>query len=134
MASKATPDAPALLERKLALLRELFALTQQGLLLTDLEELTPIQARQDALIAEVTRLDEDLAALPPAPAKVLEPWQAEAARVIEDILENGRALEARIGRERSRLQAELRSVDRQQRLTRYLEGARQKGTHIDLKK
>ncbi len=58
----------------------------------------------------------------------------EIAEMVEAILENQRALEARMSDEYSRLRKELRDLDRESRLKQYLELQKQVESKIDLKK
>lgn len=120
-------------EQKLALLREVLVLTQQSLLLVDLEGLTPLLDRKDGLIREIQLIDEALA-LHDAAAPEAEALREEQAEVVQAVLENERTLEARIEQEYSRLRRELRDFDQETRLRHYLERARPKGGTVDLKK
>jgi glutathione S-transferase len=122
----------ALLERKLGLIREVFATTQQELLLVNLAGLTPLLERKQELIGEVARIDEALAEQGAPPQET--PQQEEIAEVVRAILENERTLEARINEERSQLREEMRELDRQTRLREYLERQKQTESRIDIKK
>jgi glutathione S-transferase len=122
----------ALLERKLGLIREVFATTQQELLLVNLAGLTPLLERKQELIGEVARIDEALAEQGAPPPEA--PQQEEIAEVVRAILENERTLEARINEERSQLREEMRELDRQTRLREYLERQKQTESRIDIKK
>ncbi len=113
------------------LLRELLALTQRALLLVDLDGLEPLLERKEALIAALRALDEGAAEdKPPAGGAGQD---GEQARLLQAILENERALEARMDEERKRVRQELRDLERQSRLRRYLQrGARR--PKVDLKR
>jgi hypothetical protein len=122
-----------LLEEKLALMKDVFAATQQELLLIDLEGLEPLLERKDRLIAKIGAIDEQLLG---AGGEGLEdaPQFREIEETVEAILENERALEARMREEHARLHEELKELDRQSRLKQYLERQKQTGSAIDLKK
>lgn len=122
-----------LLEQKLALLREFLHLTQQSLLLVDLEGLTPLLERKDGLIREIQLIDEALALHEEAPPDA-ERFREDLAHVVQAVLENERTLEARINEGYSRLRRELRDFDQETRLKQYLERAKPKGGKVDLKK
>ena len=122
-----------LLQQKLILLREVLSLTQQSLLLVDLEGLTPLLERKDGLIREIQLIDEALALHTSLPAEA-EPLREEMAGVVQAVLENERTLEARIEQEYARLRRELRSFDQETQLKQYLERARPKGGTVNLKK
>ena len=128
-----TQTVLSLLEHKLNLLRDVLSLTQQALLLVDLEGLTPLLERKDGSIREMQLIDETLAlhARLPAQAQLLN---EEMAEVVQAVLENERTLEERIEREHARLRRELRDFDQETRLKQYLERARTKGGTVNLKK
>jgi hypothetical protein len=123
----------ALLDQKLTLLREVLALTQRALLLVELEGLTPLLERKNGLIGEVRLLDEALALHGAAPPEAA-PLREEQAEVVQAVLENERALEARIEQEHSRLRRELRDFDQETQLRQYLERSKPKGGWVNLKK
>lgn len=123
----------ALLEQKLALLREFLHLTQQSLLLVNLEGLTPLLERKDGLIREIQLIDETLALHEEAPPDA-ERFREDLAHVVQAVLENERTLEARINEGYSRLRQELRNFDQETRLKQYLERAKPKGGKVNLKK
>lgn len=122
-----------LLEEKLALMNEVFETTQQELLLVDMDGLTPLLERKDRLIEKISAIDEQLSE---AGRQGLDdaPQLLEIAEVVEAILENQHALEARMSEEHSRLRQELRNLDRESRLKEYLERQKQTESKIDLKK
>lgn len=122
-----------LLEEKLALMKDVFAATQQELLLIDLDGLEPLLERKDRLIAKIGAIDERLLG---AGREGMEnaPQFREIAETVEAILENERALEARMREEHARLHEELKELDRQSRLKQYLERQKRTGSAIDLKK
>lgn len=122
-----------LLEQKLALLREFLNLTQQSLLLVNLEGLTPLLERKDGLIREIQLIDEALALHEEAPPDA-ERFREDLAHVVQAVLENERTLEARINEGYSRLRRELRDFDQETRLKQYLERAKPKGGKVNLKK
>jgi hypothetical protein len=128
-----TRTVQVLLEQKLGLLRDVLALTQQALLLVDLEGLTPLLERKDGLIREIQLIDETLALHAAVPARA-EPLREEMRTVVQAVLENERTLEVRIEREHSQLRRELRNFDQETRLKQYLERARTKGGTVNLKK
>jgi hypothetical protein len=132
---RAGGDPAEWMARKVALLRELFALSQRGLLLPELDALDGLLARKGELLTEIDTVDRSLA---PELAKVSQEeagrWQGEVVRLVEAILENEQAMQARIGREQSQLRKELVTFDQEQRLRRYLEGSRNKGRNVNVKK
>jgi hypothetical protein len=122
-----------LMEQKAGLLREVLAVTQQALLLVELEGLTPLLERKDGLIREIRLIDEALALHARLPAEA-DPLREEMAGVVQAVLENERTLEARIEQEYARLRRELRNFDQETQLKQYLERARPKGGTVNLKK
>ena len=140
MASERNPpaqaDAPGLLERKLALLRDVLATTQQQLLLISMDELSPLLERKEALIDEMGQVDRELEALgqEAIPAVEAESWRSELTRLVDAILENERTMEGRMKEERSRLRGELQALERQSRVKQYLESARPQGRTVDIKR
>ena len=129
------PDEGAikLLEEKLALFNQVFETTQQELLLVDMAGLTPLLERKDRLIAKINAIDEQLNK-EGLQGIIDAPQLREIAEMVEAILENQRALEARMSDEYSRLREELRDLDRESRLKQYLERQKQVESKIDLKK
>ncbi len=128
----AKPESAAeLLRQKLSIMNEFLRITQQELLLVNLEGLSPLLDRKDTLIREIARIDAELEKREPPPAEA--PQQQEIARLVGAILENERTLEARINEEHSRLRKEIRELDRQTRLREYLERQRRPEAKIDLK-
>lgn len=123
----------ALLQQKLALFREVLAVTRDCLLLVDLEGLSPLLERKDGLLREVQLVDETLALHAKAPPEA-EVLREEMREVVRSVLENERTLEARIEREFSQLRRELRDYDQETQLRQYLERARPKGGTVNLKK
>lgn len=137
MANK-PPEGPhaesmMLLEEKLALMNQMLETTRQELLLVDLEDLTPLLERKDRLIERIGAIDGQLGE---AGRRELvdAPQVREIAEVVEAILENQSALEARMSEEYSQLRKELRDLDRESRLREYLERQKQTESKIDLKK
>ena len=130
-----SPDADTtrLLEEKLALINQVFETTQQELLLVDVDGLTPLLERKDRLIEKIGSIDEQLRAVG-WQGLVNAPQVREIAEVVEAILENQHALEARMNDEYTRLQKEMRNLDRESRLKEYLERQKQTESKIDLKK
>ena len=128
-----TQAVTALLHQKLGVLRDVLNVTQQCLLLVDLDGLTPLLERKNALIGEVRLIDEALGLHDTQPLEA-EALRAELLEVVQSVLENERTLEARIHKEASRLRAELRDFDQETQLRQYLERARPKGGKVNLKK
>ena len=131
------PGAEALLARKLELMKEVFEASQQELLLVDLELLSPILERKEALFAEIVRIDGELAQ-PARRGRRQNPGETsleqELAEVVSAILENEKTLEARIQEEQSRLREELRNFGRQTRVRHYLDRLTPPGGRINVKK
>ena len=123
----------ALLHQKLGLLRDVLELSQQALLLVDLEGLTPLLRRKDGLIREIGLIDEAIGLHERMPRET-ELVREEMRDVVQAVLENERPLELRIEQEQSRLRQELREFDQETRLKQYLERSRPKGGTVDLKK
>lgn len=130
---QAQQQAMALWRRKVELARAMLQLTAQELLLVDMEGLGELLTRKDALIARIEELDAALGELSVSQDALL-PVQEEYGAVVRDILENERTFEERVDKERSRLRAELRNLERETRLRRYLEGGRPRGGTFDLKR
>jgi hypothetical protein len=129
-------DAEALTGRKLELLKQMLSVTQQQLLLVNLEELAPLLARKEALIEEIKRVDQALEELGrnPLAEGAARAKRNEFARVIDAILTNERTMEARMQDEQARLRGELQALERQSRVKQYLEGARPQGRKVDIKR
>ena len=130
----------SLLEQKLEHLREYQELTQQGLLLVDLDDLDEILERKATLIGQMQELDTALAGhLPPgdAAAGTLSPRAEgllqEVREVIASSLENDQALEERMREEQAHVNQELREIGEESRLRRYLERQQRVGGKIDVK-
>lgn len=124
--------AVALIQRKVAIVREVLELTQRALLLVDLDGLGPLLERKNTLIQQMEEVDGALAgyeALPEDAAPLVE----ELAALLEAVVENEGSMEARIAEEQARLREELKAFDRQTRLRHYLEKAKPKGRAVDLK-
>ncbi len=140
MASERNPpahaDAAGLVERKLALLRDVLARTQEQLLLVSMDELSPLLERKEALIEEMGQVDRELVALGPEAisAAEAESRRSELTRLVDAILENERTMEGRMQEERSRLRGELQALERQSRVKQYLESARPQGRTVDIKR
>ena len=121
-----------MLRQKLIIMHEFLSITQQELLLVDLEELTPLLERKDVLIREIKLIDETLALHDPPPSEHAK-LREELTGVVEAILENEAAMEERILEAQSRLRQEMRGLDQETRLKRYLERAKTKGGTVNLK-
>lgn len=133
MATGTTESYTALLERKRDCLGAILEATQSALLLVNLDGLDPLLARKDALIEEMRAIDEALAQRgepPPEADAVLR----EMASLLEAVLENERTLEERLRREQARVRQELREVEQQNQVRRYLERGRPKGGTVNLKR
>lgn len=122
-----------LFRQKIAIMQDFLTVTQQELLLVDLEGLEPLLERKDQLIREIVLIDEALAlhASEPPEAEIL---REELTELVGAILENERGLEERIEKEYSQLRQELRDFDQETQLKQYLERAQQKGGTVNLKK
>ena len=140
MASERNPpaqaDAAGLVERKLALLRDVLARSQEQLLLVSMDELAPLLERKEALIEEMSQVDRELVALGPEAISAAEAVsrRSELTRLVDAILENERTMEGRMQEERSRLRGELQALERQSRVKQYLESARPQGRTVDIKR
>ena len=140
MASERNPpaqaDAAGLVERKLALLRDVLARSQEQLLLVSMDELSPLLERKEALIEEMSQVDRELVALGPEAISAAEAGsrRSELTRLVDAILENERTMEGRMQEERSRLRGELQALERQSRVKQYLESARPQGRTVDIKR
>lgn len=132
-ARQARQQALDLWRRKVELAGVMLRLTAQELLLVDMDGLGELLTQKDALIAQIEEIDTALAELS-VPQAALLSVQEEYAAAVRDILENERTFEERVDKERSRLRAELRNLERETRLRRYLEGGRPKGGTFDLKR
>jgi hypothetical protein len=127
-------DARRLVERKLGLLRDVLETTRRELLLVELDNLAPLLERKDALIGELTAVDQALAALGGSGLRPQQdsPYATELTRLVEAILENQRTMELRIDEERQRLRQEMRELDRQSRVRGYLERQGTRPGKVDL--
>ena len=136
MRPNAPREAEALSERKLELLKQMLSVTQQQLLLVNLDELAPLLARKESLIDDIKRLDQALQGLgmEPLAERSAQSKRDEFARVIDAILTNERTMEGRIQQEQARLRGELQALERQSRVKQYLEGARPQGRKVDIKR
>ena len=135
--SEVAGTVEGLLEQKLAYLREIQMLTQQEVLLVNLDDLTELLERKDALIARIGLVDAGLEEAMQGRkglSAMAEGLLEEIDEVIEAALENERTLEERIGQEQAQLRRELQAIDREARVARYLEGQQRKGRRIDLKR
>lgn len=130
---KPDADTARLLEEKLALMRKVFETTQQELLLVEMDGLTPLLEHKDRLIEKISAIDVQLGEAG-RQGIVDAPQLREITQVVEAILENQNALEARMSEEHSRLRQELRNLDRESRLKEYLERQKKTASKIDLKK
>lgn len=122
----------ALAQEKLAVLREVLGVTQQALLLVDLDALDPLLQRKNSLIREIQLIDEALALQEPLTLE--EALREEMTAVVQAVLENESTLETRIHHEQARLRRELREIDRETRLKQYLERSPHTGSTLNLKK
>jgi len=123
--------AAVLYKRKLDIMRKILALTEQELLLVNLEQLTPLLERKDQWIAEIEGIDGQLSTMKPEKNPAVE---SEIQGVVESILENERTLEARMEKEQEQLRQEMRELDQETRLRRYLDHARPKGGTLNVRK
>ena len=125
-----------LLGRKLRAARALFAVTQQELLVVDLEDIEPLLERKEQLIAEIGHLDAELAAHGgEEEVMAVQPDFVDTYReVVEAALENEQAMEARLADERTRLAQELQEFEHHTRLRQYLDNPRASGGTVNLKK
>lgn len=130
---KPDADTARLLEEKLALMRKVFETTQQELLVVEMDGLTPLLEHKDRLIEKISAIDVQLGEAG-RQGLIDAPQLREITEVVEAILENQNALEARMSEEHSRLRQELRNLDRESRLKEYLERQKKTASKIDLKK
>ena len=131
----AQAPAAALLKRKLEVMRKIHQLTEQELLLVNLEQLTPLLERKDGMLSEIQALDAELAVLTPGKSPgTTQALEADIRKVVESILENERTLEGRMEKEREQLRQEMRDLDRESRVKRYLEHDRPKGGTLNVRK
>jgi hypothetical protein len=120
--------------RKTELLRRILELTHQEVLLVDLDGLAGLLAEKEGLIESLRRIDEALAGAATAddPASTAE--REEQARLLGIVLENEAAVENRIASERERLRSELKELERETRLRKYLERPSTRRVKVDLKR
>ena len=121
-----------LLRQKVMIMNEFLSITQQELLMVDLESLSPLLERKDGLINEIRLIDEALGLHDGHPPES-EPLRVELAELVEAVLETERALEGRLLEEQSRLREEIRGLDQESQLKQYLKKARDKGGTVNLK-
>jgi hypothetical protein len=122
--------------RKTLLLRRVLELSQQAVLLVDWEGLAPLLDEKERVIADLRRVDEELAAATADagadPAGAAE--RDEQARLLAIVLENEATVEVRMDSERERLRVELRELERETRLRGYLERPAARRMKVDLKR
>ena len=121
-----------LLRQKVIIMNEFLSITQQELLMVDLERLSPLLERKDGLISEIRLIDEALGLHDGDPPDS-EPMRVELAELVEAVLENERALEERLLEEQSRLRQEIRGLDQESQLKQYLKKSTDKGGTVNLK-
>lgn len=121
-----------LLRQKVMIMNEFLSITQQELLLVDLEKLSPLLERKDGLINEIRLIDEALGLHDGDPPDS-DPLRVELDGLVEAVLENERALEGRLLEEQSRLRKEIRGLDQESQLKQYLKKTRDKGGTVNLK-
>lgn len=120
--------------RKTQLLRSVLELSQQEALLVDLGGLEGLLEEKERLIGSLRRVDDLLASHGEAgSAAERAREQEEQGRLLAGILENERAVEQRMDRERRQLRTELRELERETRLRQYLERPGARRRKIDLK-
>jgi len=122
-----------LLRQKVMIMNEFLSITQQELLLVDLESLSPLLEHKDGLISEIRLIDEALGFHDGDPPES-EPLRIELAELVEAVLENERALEGRLLEEQSKLRGDIRSLDQESQLKQYLKKAKDKGGTVNLKR
>ena len=122
-----------LLRQKVMIMNEFLSITQQELLLVDLESLSPLLEHKDGLISEIRLIDEALGLHDGDPPES-EPLRIELEELVEAVLENERALEGRLLEEQSKLRGDIRSLDQESQLKQYLKKAKDKGGTVNLKR
>ena len=133
--TKKAEDIVSLLENKMALLHQVLDLTREQLLLVDLEKLTPLLERMDELMERITQVDQRIRETGQNQGVGWEalPQHKEMAGVIQSILENEAVLEERMQAEFAQLRDELRDLNKETRLKKYLEGQKPRKGRVDLK-
>ncbi|MDH5751608.1 MAG: hypothetical protein OEZ59_04255 [Deltaproteobacteria bacterium] len=126
-------NARDLLKNKLELLQQVHSLTEQELLLVNLETLTPLLEKKDTLIEKIKSVDGELAKLEFSGKQALE-LQRQVEETVKTLLENERALEARIESEHKRLRKELMQFEKQTRLRSYLDKEPRRGGRLNVRK
>lgn len=121
-----------LLRQKVMIMNDFLSITQQELLMVDLESLSPLLERKDGLINEIRLIDEALGLHDGDPPDS-EPLRVELAELVEAVLENERALEGRLLEEQSQLRQEIRNLDQESQLKQYLKKTKDKGGTVNLK-
>jgi len=117
--------------RKTDLLRRMLALSQQEVLLVAMDGLAGLLEEKERLIEAIRLVDEELSARGEAEPEAAE--REEQGRLLAIILENERAVEKRMDGERDQLKGELRALERETRLRRYLERPVARRVKVDLK-
>ena len=118
--------------RKTALLRRMLELTHQEVLLVDLDGLSGLLEEKERLIEALRAIDLELESAAPDTADDAE--RQEQARLLAIVLENENAIAERVGNERERLRGELRELERETRLRKYLERPGARRARVDLKR
>ena len=132
-ASGATTQVGALLQRKIDLARDMLAVTAGELLLVDLDGLEELLMRKEGLIVQMRAIDGQLGGRAPQ-TKAEEALLNEYAVIVRSILENEHVFEQRLQEEQERLRGEMRALEQQTRLRKYLDADRPKGRALDVKK
>lgn len=124
-----------LLVRKIFVAKNILQVTGRELLLVDLSGLDNLLEEKEALIAQIKEIDKLLESETEDVTGVeFEGLHEEYAGVVRSILENERVFEMRIQEEQDQLRADMRELEQQTRLRRYLDGARPAGSGVKLKK
>lgn len=125
-----------LVEQKLALMRDILHVTQQQLLLVNLEALTPLLEQKESLIERIREVDGKLERYGGSGDQTgqIPSWRDDMNRLVAAILDNEQTMEARIEEAQMELKRDLQILERQGRVKQYLEGTRTPGRSVNLKR
>jgi hypothetical protein len=125
-------EAKAVIVRKTGLLRQVLELTQQEVLLVDLDGLASLLEEKERLIDALRQIDEQLVGVQAEEIDSAE--RQEQARLLAIVLENEAVVAERVDTERRQLRGELRELEQSTRIRKYLERPAARRAKVDLKR
>jgi hypothetical protein len=122
----------AAIARKTGLLRQVLDLTQQEVLLLDLDGLESLLEEKERLIDALRQVDEQLSGM--QVEKIDSAEREEQARLLAIVLENEALVAERVDSERRQLRGELRELEQSTRIRKYLEKPAIRRAKVDLRR